>query len=77
MADPVSNQELLSYAQSIGINTQNEKHLLWIAEKGCHQPLPGGWSVIGTDDDKDAYFYEEATGKTQWNIPWMPTSSNW
>uniref|UniRef100_A0A915ES03 WW domain-containing protein n=1 Tax=Ditylenchus dipsaci TaxID=166011 RepID=A0A915ES03_9BILA len=79
--------ELLSYAQSIGIDTQNEKHLLWIAEKDVtsHCQMDGVLCRLflhpysfhktyylcfrGTDDDKDAYFYEEATGKTQWEHP--------
>ena len=34
------------YASTIGIDPRNEKHLLWVAERGFNAPVPGGWEVV-------------------------------
>ena len=34
------------YASSIGIDPKNEKHLLWVAERGFNAPVPNGWEVV-------------------------------
>ena len=35
--------ELLEYASKIGIDTNSEKHLLYIAREGLLAELPNGW----------------------------------
>ena len=35
--------EVYEYAQTVGIDTQKEPHLLWIAREGISAPLPEHW----------------------------------
>lgn len=47
IAGSAAHGSLLSiYASSIGIDPQNEKHLLWIAERGFNAPVPDDWETI-------------------------------
>lgn len=35
--------EIFEYAQTVGIDPENEPHLLWIAREGICAPLPEHW----------------------------------
>jgi hypothetical protein len=63
---------VLVFAHFIGIDIENEQHLLYIAEDALSKKgLPAGWAIgIGENESKGIpYFYNEETGTSVWNHP--------
>lgn len=64
---------VLVFAHFIGIDIENELHLLYIAEDALSKKgLPSGWAIgIGENESKAPipYFYNEETGASVWNHP--------
>lgn len=77
MSDKEINAEdfhtaVLVFAHFIGIDIENEQHLLYIAEDALSKKgLPAGWAIgIGENESKGIpYFYNEETGSSVWNHP--------
>ncbi|KAH0575672.1 WW domain-containing protein [Spironucleus salmonicida] len=61
-------EEIQDYAEYIGIDVANEKHLLWIAEEGLKAPLPDNWIAAKTDDG-DVYYQNTKTKESSWDHP--------
>ncbi|KAI9144656.1 hypothetical protein BKA69DRAFT_1025491 [Paraphysoderma sedebokerense] len=38
-----TQEEIIEYAEFLGINAKTEQHLLWIAREGLRAPLPSEW----------------------------------
>ncbi|KAG8195393.1 hypothetical protein JTE90_001407 [Oedothorax gibbosus] len=60
--------DLLAYAEQIGIDIENEKHLMWIAEKGLTACVPEPWIILS--DKRNRIFYSNVlTGEKSWVHP--------
>ncbi|BFZ09805.1 hypothetical protein BsWGS_12846 [Bradybaena similaris] len=63
-----TNNEIIEYAASIGIDFDKEPHLLWIAREGINAPLPEHWRPCQTPTG-DVYYFNFATGDSIWDHP--------
>lgn len=57
------------YATKIGIDPEAEPQLLPLAAEGLMKALPPGWRPCYDDKSKSYYYYNNSTGKTQWEHP--------
>eukprot|EP00759_Apiculatamorpha_spiralis_P027092 PhF_6_TR30112/c0_g2_i6/m.43966 len=65
---PVTKEEVKEYAIWLGIDYENEKDLLWIAEEGLNAPLPQDWKPCKTDTN-EIYYFNFRTGESIWDHP--------
>ncbi|CAG5133222.1 unnamed protein product, partial [Candidula unifasciata] len=65
--EPTEN-EIIEYAASIGIDFDKEPQLLWIAREGINAPLPENWRPCQTPTG-DVYYFNFQTGKSIWDHP--------
>uniref|UniRef100_A0A2C9LVV9 Centrosomal protein of 164 kDa n=1 Tax=Biomphalaria glabrata TaxID=6526 RepID=A0A2C9LVV9_BIOGL len=65
--EPTEN-EIVEYATSIGIDVDTEQHLLWIAREGFNAPLPDNWKPCQTPTG-DIYYFNFASGESIWDHP--------
>nr|VZI25881.1 unnamed protein product [Spirometra erinaceieuropaei] len=63
-----SEEEILMYATSIGIDVEKEPELIYLAREGISAPLPEGWSAI-QDKDNNIFYHECSTGRTTQDHP--------
>ncbi|AAZ11359.1 hypothetical protein, conserved [Trypanosoma brucei brucei TREU927] len=63
-----TEEELHEYAEFIGIDVKEEKHLLWIAREGLQTPLPEEWKACRTGDE-EPYYFNFRTGESSWDHP--------
>ncbi|KAL0224949.1 hypothetical protein RCL1_002861 [Eukaryota sp. TZLM3-RCL] len=63
----VDADEILAYAKFLGMDLEEDKDLLWIAEEGLSAPLPAGWTSYEHDDA--VYYYNTATKESVWEHP--------
>ncbi|GBL86902.1 hypothetical protein AVEN_218650-1 [Araneus ventricosus] len=64
----IDEDDLLVYAKQIGIDTENEKYLMWIAEEGLSATVPEPWLILS--DEKGRIFYSNfETGEKSWLHP--------
>ncbi|GFQ78662.1 uncharacterized protein TNCT_463091 [Trichonephila clavata] len=64
----LNEDDILQYAKQIGIDLQNEKHLMWIAEEGLAANVPEPWLILS--DEKGRIFYSNyETGEKSWCHP--------
>ncbi|GIL78355.1 hypothetical protein Vretimale_7702 [Volvox reticuliferus] len=63
-----TEQEIHEYAQWLGIDTETEKELFWIAREGLKSPLPDGWKPCKTPTG-DIYYFNFNTGQSIWDHP--------
>ncbi|XP_035225761.1 centrosomal protein of 164 kDa-like isoform X2 [Stegodyphus dumicola] len=61
-------EDILEYAKQIGIDVENEKHLMWIAEEGLAAKVPEPWLILSDDKDR-IFYYNKNTGETSWLHP--------
>ncbi|XP_068908472.1 centrosomal protein of 164 kDa isoform X3 [Tenebrio molitor] len=64
-----SDDEIRDYAAKIGIDPDSEPQLLPLAAEGLMKALPPGWKPCFDDKSKSYYYYNNVTGKTQWEHP--------
>ncbi|XP_044256077.1 centrosomal protein of 164 kDa [Tribolium madens] len=64
-----SAEEIRDYAAKIGIDPDSEPQLLPLAAEGLMKALPPGWKPCYDDKSKSYYYYNNSTGKTQWEHP--------
>ena len=63
-----SEEEVLEYAEQLGMNLAQDMELLWIARKGLRAPLPEGWKPCGSPEG-EVYFFNFNTGESVWDRP--------
>ncbi|KAI8824966.1 uncharacterized protein EV422DRAFT_239586 [Fimicolochytrium jonesii] len=63
-----TQEEIIDYAKFLGIDTEKEKHLLWIARDSLKAPLPPNWKPCQTDDG-NIYYFNFTTGESIWDHP--------
>ncbi|KAK6633908.1 hypothetical protein RUM44_004515 [Polyplax serrata] len=64
-----TDEEICDYALRIGIDVENEPHLLYLARDGLMQALPSGWKPCYDKDKKEIYYFNFKTKKAQWEHP--------
>eukprot|EP00960_Hanusia_phi_P054630 762723-Hanusia_phi.AAC.8 len=64
-----SEEEILEYAQWLGIDVSKEKELLWIAREGIKAPLPPDWRACKSSTG-DIYYFNFKTGESMWTV-WL------
>eukprot|EP00794_Sanderia_malayensis_P011078 gene11078-12246_t len=65
--DP-TEQEILDYADVIGLDPVKDKDLLWIARQGIVAPLPSDWKPC-QDENGELYYFNFSTGDSVWDHP--------
>ncbi|KAH9494994.1 hypothetical protein Btru_018355 [Bulinus truncatus] len=65
--EPTEN-EIVEFAASIGIEVDTEQHLLWIAREGFNAQLPENWKPCQTPTG-DIYYFNFSTGASIWDHP--------
>ncbi|XP_055941952.1 centrosomal protein of 164 kDa-like isoform X2 [Argiope bruennichi] len=64
----LDEEDIPIYAKQIGIDIENEKHLMWIAEEGLAANVPEPWLILS--DEKGRIFYSNfETGEKSWVHP--------
>ncbi|XP_069732483.1 centrosomal protein of 164 kDa isoform X2 [Phaenicophaeus curvirostris] len=63
-----SEQEVLDYAQGIGIDPEKEPELLWLAREGIMAVLPPEWKPC-EDVTGEVYYFNFANGQSSWDHP--------
>jgi len=63
-----TEDEVLEYAEFLGIDPENEPHLLWIAKEGVVAPVPHPWKVC-TENQEDVFYFNFETGESVWDHP--------
>jgi len=63
----VSEEEILEYAKFIGIDTDKEPHLRWIAERGVCAPVPPPWDECA--DGEEIFYFNKNTNESIWEHP--------
>uniref|UniRef100_A0A7S1JIP2 WW domain-containing protein n=1 Tax=Eutreptiella gymnastica TaxID=73025 RepID=A0A7S1JIP2_9EUGL len=69
--DPPSEKEVLDYAQWLGLDSDSEKDLMWLAKEALMAPLPPYWRPCNTQDG-EVYYFNFATGESIWDHPMDP-----
>lgn len=64
-----SDEEIEEYARYIGIDTEYDRDLLWIALAGLKSPLPAPWKPCQTTDSNDLFYFNFETGESVWDHP--------
>lgn len=65
----ISEEELLGYAEFIGIHLPEEEDLLWIAEEGLYADLPDGWEAEESADNSEIMYINLRTGQRTYEHP--------
>jgi len=63
-----TEQEIIEYAKFLGMDTDKERDLFWIAREGLKAPLPTPWKPCQTKEGEIYYFHFES-GQSQWEHP--------
>ncbi|KAJ3414291.1 hypothetical protein HDV05_006740 [Chytridiales sp. JEL 0842] len=63
-----TEDEIIEYAKFLGMDVENEKHLLWIARESLKAPLPPNWKPCQTEDN-NIYYFNFSTGESIWDHP--------
>lgn len=64
----VTDEEVIEYAEFLGIDPDKEPHLMWIARKGVSAPVPHPWKVC-TENNEDVFYFNFETGESVWDHP--------
>ena len=60
--------ERASIARHLGMDKEEDKHLMWIAELALTAPLPEDWNSYETPNG-ELYYHKPETGETSWDHP--------
>ena len=50
------SQELLEFAEYLGMDINEDREFLWIAAAAIHAPLPSNWQEFTSDNGEIFYF---------------------
>lgn len=64
-------EQVIEYAEFIGIDPETEPHLLWIAREGVMAPVPPPWKMCTENgsDESDVFYFNFQTGESVWDHP--------
>jgi centrosomal protein CEP164 len=63
-----SLDQIIEYAEFIGIDPDLEPHLMWIAREGVMSPVPPPWKMC-TENGADIFYFNFQTGESVWDHP--------
>jgi centrosomal protein CEP164 len=63
-----SKQEVLDYAEWLGMELPQDEELLWLAKEGLKAPIPKEWKPCKTDNG-EVYYFNFKTGESLWDHP--------
>ncbi|EEC01758.1 hypothetical protein IscW_ISCW015610 [Ixodes scapularis] len=63
-----TKEDIVLYAEHLGIELPNEQNLLWIAQAGLEVSLPPPWYPV-EDSQGRIYYYNSVTKETKWEHP--------
>lgn len=63
-----TEEEVLAYAEWLGMKLPEDNSLLWIAREGLMAPLPENWKACRSDKG-DLYYFNYKTGQSIWDHP--------
>ncbi len=63
-----SSEEILEYAQFLGMDLDRDQDLFWIAREGLKAPLPEPWKPCKTEEN-DIYYFNFSNGDSVWEHP--------
>merc|ERR1711879_806803 len=61
--------EVIEYAEWLGIDVVKDSDLLWIARAGLKASLPAPWRPCQTGDNGDIFYFNFETGESVWDHP--------
>jgi centrosomal protein CEP164 len=62
-----SQEDIVEYANWLGMDLKEDQDLLWIAREGLKAPLPSEWKACQSDGD--IFFFNFQTGESEWDHP--------
>ncbi|KAK4468849.1 hypothetical protein MN116_008014 [Schistosoma mekongi] len=68
IVDEPTEDEVILYAESLGIDVDKERDLLYIAKEGISAHLPSGWQVL-KDENNQIFYYDRESGISLWEHP--------
>ncbi|GET90164.1 hypothetical protein, conserved [Leishmania tarentolae] len=63
-----TEEEVLEFADWIGMKLPKDAEFLWLAREGLKTPLPKEWKPCSTNDG-DIYYFNFKTGESSWDHP--------
>jgi len=63
-----SDEEIIEYAEFLGIDVDREPWLMWIAREGVVAPVPPPWKAC-TQTGDDLFYFNFETGESIWEHP--------
>jgi len=63
-----TKEEILEYAEYLGISLEEDKDLLYLAKEGLKAPLPADWKPCQNREGK-IYYFNFKTKQSQWEHP--------
>jgi centrosomal protein CEP164 len=63
-----TQQDVVDYAQWLGMQLPEDEGLLWIAREALRAPLPLYWKACRTDE-AEVYYFNFKTGEAIWDHP--------
>ena len=64
-----SEEEVIEYANWLGIDVENDHDLIWIAREGLMAPLPTDWKPCKQENSEEIYYFNFDTGDSTWEHP--------
>ena len=61
-------EEMLEYAEYLGLDLTQEDHLRWIVLEGLNAPVPLPWKAI-PQAEGEIYYFNFETGESSWDHP--------
>lgn len=68
-AHPLEDEEVEAYADYIGIDTELDRDLFWIAKEGLRELPPLPWKACVSHGSDDVFYFNFRTGESQWEHP--------
>jgi centrosomal protein CEP164 len=62
-------EEVLEYAEWLGMDLEKDADLLWIPKAGLKTPLPYPWKPCRSHDTNEIFYFNFATGESVWDHP--------
>ncbi|XP_076367149.1 uncharacterized protein LOC143255409 isoform X3 [Tachypleus tridentatus] len=64
----IADEDIALYGKQLGIDIDQEQHLLWIAEEGLQAAVPPPWCPV-EDPQGRIYYYNQKTDEASWEHP--------
>jgi len=62
-------EEVREYAEFLGIDSEKETHLMWIAKEGVVAKVPPPWKACIENGGDDVFYFNFETGESVWEHP--------